>query len=46
MIEVGRPVEAKVPVRVTASGKDWMSFLKTAMDASACGAKYHSIATS
>ena len=44
--EVGNPVEAKVPLRVSDTGKLWISLRNTAIDAIDCGAKYHSIAAS
>src|SRR5687768_2020022 len=44
--DVGRPVEAKVPERVTATGKLCTSFLNAATEKIDCGAKYHSKARS
>ena len=46
MIDVGRPVEAKVPLVVVATGKLAMSFLNSATEKIDCGAKYHSNARS
>ena len=46
MIVVGRPVEAKVPLRVSPTGKLAMSLRNSATEAIASGAKYHSSARS
>src|SRR6187551_124459 len=46
IIEAGRPVEANVPLRVSATGKLAMSLRNSATEAIASGAKYHSSAKS